>query len=69
MPRGLLGEADAALWLGISKSTLRSLGIRRRVLGARRLYDLRDLAAFRDSLPYEDEGTTEDEARCDAAFG
>ena len=69
VPRGMLGESDAAVWLGISATTLRGLGIPRRVLGARRLYDVRDLAAFRDSLPYESGANSEDEAKCNAAFG
>ena len=67
---GLLGEADAARWLGVSATMLRGLDIPRRVLGRRRLYDLRDLAAYRDALPYEDDLEAERaEARCDAAFG
>lgn len=55
MPRGLLSEADAALYLGIGVTTMRGLGIPRRMLGARRLYDIRDLDEFRDTLPYEDQ--------------
>jgi hypothetical protein len=70
LPRGLLCERDAALWLGgVSVAHLRDAGIPRRVWGRRRLYDVRDLAAFRDGLPYETEGTAEDVASCDAAFG
>ena len=69
-PRGLLSEGDAAVWLGgVSVNFLRAAGIPRRKWGARRLYDVRDLAAFRDALPYENEGTSEDESSCDAAFG
>ena len=69
-PRGLLSEADAAVWLGgVSVNFLRSAGIRRKVWRRRKLYDMRDLAAFRDALPYEDEGQSEGEAICDAAFG
>ena len=58
----LLGEHDAAKYLGISKSTLRTLGISRRMLGGRRLYDRRDLDAFVDELPYEGEAENMDEA-------
>ena len=58
----LLGEHDAAKYLGISPSTLRKLNIPRRVLGARRLYDRRDLDAFVDELPYEGEAENMDEA-------
>jgi hypothetical protein len=68
-PPGLLAEPSAARWLGISVSTLRTLGIRRRVIGRRKLYDLRDLAAFRDNLPYEDQGRETDEEACDRLFG
>ncbi len=51
----LLGETDAARYLGIGTTTLRGLAIKRRKLGGRRLYDRRDLDAFADSLPYEGE--------------
>ena len=64
---GLLSEHDAAAWLGVSPTKLRTLNIKRRRLGTRRLYDMRDLQEFRDSLPYEDE--PEEEDTCDAAFG
>lgn len=64
---GLLSEHDAAAWLGVSHTTLRDLPIKRRVVRSRRLYDLRDLQDFRDSLPYEDEA--EEVNTCDAAFG
>lgn len=62
-----LGEGDAAYYLGVSASKLRTLDIPRKALGRRRLYDRRDLDTFRDTLPYEGE----DEAieSCDAAFG
>jgi len=69
VPRGLLSEGDAALWLGVSATTLRGLGIPRRSLGARRLYDVRDLEALRDALPYEGDSRSEEERACDAAFG
>lgn len=64
----LFGQADAARYLGISETKLRELAIPRRVLGARRLYDRRDLDAFADALPYEGEGEPEGNT-CDAAFG
>ena len=64
----LLGEHDTAKYLGISPSTLRKLKIPRRVLGARRLYDRRDLDAFVDELPYENEDNGRANT-CDAAFG
>lgn len=64
----LLGEADAARYLGIGRTTLRRLGLKRRALGDRRLYDRRDLDAFADALPYEGEGGTGRANTCDKAF-
>ncbi len=64
----LLGEDDAARYLGIGKTTLRGLGLKRRKLGGRRLYDRRDLDAFADALPYEGEGGAGRKNTCDEAF-
>ena len=50
---GLLTESGAAVYLGISPSKLRDLGLPRRELGRKRLYDRRDLDNYIDSLPYE----------------
>ncbi len=63
----MMGEGNAAFYMGVSPGTLRKLPIRRKVLGSRRLYDTRDLDAYRDGLPYEDENREEES--CDAAFG
>jgi hypothetical protein len=63
----LMGEGDAAFYIGVSAGTLRKLHIPRKVLGSRRLYDRRDLDAFRDGLPYEDENR--EVKSCDSAFG
>lgn len=63
----LMSESDAAFYVGISPSALRSTDIRRRVFGRRRLYDRRDLDAWRDGLSYE--GDNEAVKSCDAAFG
>ncbi len=63
----LMGEGNAAFYIGVSPSTLRGLHIPRKVLGSRRLYDRRDLDAFRDGLPYEDENKAV--KSCDTAFG
>ncbi len=63
----LMGEGDAAFYMGVSPGTLRKLPIRRKVLASRRLYDRRDLDAYRDGLPYEDENR--EVKSCDAAFG
>ena len=51
----LLGEAEAARYLGISPTNLRGLGLPRRVLGGRKLFDRTDLDAFASDLPYEGE--------------
>jgi len=52
----LLNERDACAFLGrISETKLRELGLPRRKLGRRRLYDRRDLEAYVDSLPYDGE--------------
>lgn len=65
----LLSAPDAAAYLGLSVTSLRGLPIPRRVWNARRLYDLRDLDAYADALPYEgDTGGGEVEA-CDRVFG
>ena len=53
LPVALLSESDAARFLGIGKSNLRSLGLPRKKLGARRLYYIDDLMEFVDSLPYD----------------
>ena len=64
----LLSERDAAHYLGISPSKLRSLGLPRRKLDGRRLYDRVDLDAYVSTLPYD----TESDQACrdaDRAFG
>ncbi len=66
-PPILLPASTAAVYLGVSKSTLLKLNIRRKELGSKRLYDRRDLDAFADDLLYE---TTDMEGNsCDAIFG
>ena len=52
-PPLLMPAPQAAHYLGVSESTLRTLDLPRRTLGAKRLYDRRDLDAYADSLPYE----------------
>lgn len=47
----LLPAPRAAVYLGVSESTLRKLEIPRRKLGEKRLYDVRDLDAYADTLP------------------
>lgn len=69
LPR-LMGEAAAAQYLGISQTNLRGLGLPRRELGGRRLYDRTDLDDYADSLPYEGERRrSRDRQECDEAFG
>ncbi len=61
----LMPARDAAAYLGVSETTLRNLPIPRRVLGAKRLFDRRDLDAFINDLPYEGQG---DANSCDGLF-
>lgn len=49
----LMPAPAAAHYLGLSESTLRNLGLPRKMMGAKRLYDRRDLDQWADSLPYE----------------
>jgi len=65
LPR-LLPAPSAAAYIGVSETKLRELGIRRRVLGGKRLFDRLDLDAYVDGLSFEG-----DEAgnSCDSLFG
>ena len=60
----LMSAPDAAAYLGMSASRLRTLSIPRKVDGALRLYDCRDLDAYAASLPYEGD-TDRDEGAWD----
>ena len=60
----LLAAPEAATYLGVSATTLRTLPIQRRKLGAKRLYDRHDLDAYASDLPTEEMGNT-----CDQLFG
>lgn len=51
--------SQAAHYLGVSVSKLRTLAIPRRICGAKRLYERRDLDEYADSLPYEGSVSTE----------
>lgn len=65
-PPRLMPSPQAAHYLGVSESMLRTLEIMRRKIGGKRVYDKADLDAYADSLPYEGEmGDSE----CDQAFG
>lgn len=61
-PPRLLPSPAAAHYLGVSESTLRGLGIPRRMLGGKRLYDRLDLDAYASDLPSE----ADEENSCDA---
>lgn len=54
-PFGLLSESDAASFLGIGRTKLRTLGLKRKILGGRKLYPVSDLKEYVDLLPYEGE--------------
>ena len=54
-PPRLMPSPQAAHYLGVSESTLRTLEIIRRKLKGKRVYDKADLDAYADSLPYEGE--------------
>lgn len=63
----LLGSGEAATYLGISETTLRGLGLPRRLLGGRKLYDRLELDAYASGLPIE--GESEEVNTCHGKFG
>jgi hypothetical protein len=63
----LLSDADAAEYLGISRTTLRDLDVVAKRLGKRRLYDIRDLDRFVDRMNAAAEGAPVLEAADPAA--
>ena len=63
----LMDARKAARYLSVSTSTLRKLGVPRRILRSLPRYDRHDLDLFVASLPYEDEGDAE-ARKCDEAF-
>lgn len=68
----LLGVADAARYIGVSQTTLRSLPIPKKRLGARVLYHRFDLEAYAAEIHYDGEyiDTAEkDREECDRLFG
>jgi hypothetical protein len=65
-PPRLLPAAQAAAYIGVSETKLRSLPIARKVLDGKRLYDRLALDAYADSLMTEGEVR---ENSCDKAFG
>lgn len=64
VPR-LMPAPEAAHYLGVSASKLRQLGIPRRVLDGKRLYDRIDLDAYASDLPVEGKEAVN---TCDAVF-
>lgn len=65
-PPRLMGEDEAARYLGISANALRAAGLPRRVIGRRRLYDVLSLDRYADSLPTDRDEPEENS--CDQAF-
>ena len=63
-PPRLMPAPLAARYIGVSETTLRGLGLPRRVLGGRRFYDKADLDAFADGLAYDCAAN-----ECDQLFG
>jgi hypothetical protein len=57
----------AARYIGVSESKLRGLGLPRKELGGKRVYDRVDLDAYADRLPYE--GVQSEVDECDKLFG
>ena len=51
----LLAAPEAAAYLGVSETMLRSLGIPRKALGTKRLYDRLTLDDYASALPTEGE--------------
>lgn len=68
----LMPAPDAARYIGVSETTLRGLGLPRRVLGKKRLYDRYDLEAYVNDMRYDaEEADTASGEReeCDRLFG
>lgn len=64
----LMPAPEAAHYLGVSETTLRGIGLPRRELGGKRLYDRIDLDRYASGLPYEGEDEPEINS-CDGKFG
>lgn len=56
----LMKERKAAAYLDVSRGMLRKADLPRRVWGALRLYDRRDLDEWADTLPQEGDGSCND---------
>lgn len=64
-PPALMSTPEAATYVGLSVTTFRELGLPRKKLGARVLYDKRDLDDFIANLPYDGQ---EAHNSCDDVF-
>ncbi|MGO4854898.1 DNA-binding protein [Phaeovulum sp. W22_SRMD_FR3] len=62
----LMPAPEAAHYLGVSMSKLLTLGIPRKMLGAKRLFDRLDLDTYASDLPTE--AATPKGNTCDAVF-
>jgi len=51
----LMPAPQAAHYLGVSESTLRTIELPRKTVGAKKMYDKFDLDQWVDTLPYENE--------------
>jgi len=66
-PPRLMPAPVAARYIGVSETKLRGLGLPRKELGGKRVYDRVDLDAYADRLPYE--GAQPEADECDKLFG
>jgi len=67
----LMRKSEAAAYLGISPSRLVTLDIPHKQDGRCRLYEVADLDAYADAIPYADRQDQEraEAEQCDALFG
>ena len=65
----LLPTPQAAVYLGVSETKLRSLPIPRKILDGKRLYDRLELDAYADSLAVEGETAAIEANTCRGKFG
>lgn len=64
----LMQAPEAARYLGMSESKIRSLPIPKKVSGGNRVYDIRDLDNFADLLEYEGTKNCTINEQANAAF-
>jgi hypothetical protein len=67
-PPRLMQAREAARYLGLSETKFRSLGLDRKLSGANRLYDIRDLDAYADRLKYEGNSSCESDSKDEIAM-